>query len=264
MPADYVNCSEEEISKVFKKGSLFYNLLWDDVDSLRPEFNATEGQCKEKFNTSVIGLTARFGSYRVFMQILNSESGNLTEDVLNEAFAGGNFEIIKEIQKKFPKIPEGALDLAVQYHQNAVINEYINDNVTDFSWLTALKFGNFKAFFDKVFSAKYHNKRDLSGLTSLMAAAEEGYTPICKLIAELGGSVDALSSTNDTALIYALNNKNFEVVASLLEIGANINIKIENGSCPLLICTQNNNVDAVKFLVQYKLGVDSSNYDKET
>jgi ankyrin repeat domain-containing protein 17 len=63
---------------------------------------------------------------------------------------------------------------------------------------------------------------ELGASTPLMEAAQEGHADLVKFLLEKGASIDATTSTSDTALTFACANGHTDVVEILLEAGAEL------------------------------------------
>jgi hypothetical protein len=71
--------------------------------------------------------------------------------------------------------------------------------------------------------------------SSLVLAAGEGYDNVVELLLAAGVPVDApLGSSQETALFRAVSHGYLDIAATLLDAGANANMKDENGDSPLI------------------------------
>lgn len=91
------------------------------------------------------------------------------------------------------------------------------------------------------------NTTNKNGYTALMAAASEGNPKIVKLLIEAGAKVDAVDTRERTALVYAADGYGEgETIMTLLEFGANPNLKDAEGQLAIDRCTESNNSGAEK------------------
>lgn len=259
----YENFTEEQIFKIYKKDSFLYTLFWDDFEQYKPPTEEDIQECQDQLHLSPISAAAKFGSIKIFNELARGINA-FDEETYKCAYMSGNMEIINKIKQTNQRPPLDCVEIAVRHHHNDIVYDYCRNEIADFSWHNALIGGNFKAFFDKLFRSKNFTKRDNNGQTPLIAVTFWGSLPIVKFIQELGGNIDALSSTNTTALNIALEKEFFDIAAFYIEKGANLDLKSENGCCPLILCVQNNSLDCVNFLMKYSINVDSMNYNRET
>lgn len=93
------------------------------------------------------------------------------------------------------------------------------------------------------------------------AAATHGMDPIVKLLLEKGADVDAHGGKFGTALIAAVANENLSAVFTLLEGGANVNLRAPNGESPLRVAAKRGNEHIVKRLLEN--GADVARLENE-
>lgn len=100
------------------------------------------------------------------------------------------------------------------------------------------------------------NTANFDGKTALIAASERGhYNTVLKLLQLSSNSskfyldIDHASNENKTALMYSVIKNHSNITQLLLVHGANGNHRDNNGITPLLVATDNNDIDAVKALV---------------
>lgn len=76
-------------------------------------------------------------------------------------------------------------------------------------------------------------------------------------------SIDIQDCWGDTVLIHALknvyNHKYFENVRTIVEKGANINIKNNKGNTPLIFACRTNNLDVIKYLLNKGADINAKN-----
>jgi ankyrin repeat protein len=88
--------------------------------------------------------------------------------------------------------------------------------------------------------------------TSLMAATKIQHVPIIKLLLERGANPNmCIHPTKNCPLYIASQNGNLEIVKTLLDAGADINIINSENITPLVVAIINAHVDVVKVLLSY-------------
>jgi ankyrin repeat protein len=68
---------------------------------------------------------------------------------------------------------------------------------------------------------------DNEGVTSLMSAASQGHTEICRLLIGKGLSVNTVAKSGGTALMFAASGGHYNTTQLLLESGADVNIVVQ-------------------------------------
>lgn len=105
------------------------------------------------------------------------------------------------------------------------------------------------------------NLRYSSGWTLLMLASYKGYTEIVKMLLSAGAFVNyrlnmipnSPTLSYATALHFACEHNNNEIIKLLINYGATINVKTEYNSTPLYISIMKNNAEIVeRLLVEYE------------
>lgn len=97
-----------------------------------------------------------------------------------------------------------------------------------------------------------HDYLPHSGVTGLMMAAQKGNLECVEFLIARGVDVNAVSTTQETALLFAViavNQHTHAVIASLLLAGANINHANKNGLTPLMLATSRKQEGVVKQLL---------------
>lgn len=106
------------------------------------------------------------------------------------------------------------------------------------------------------------NQKDDDGLTPIMVAAKAGQIEIAKYLIKHGANINFYNFSDENAVLLAVQEKHFDILQLLLENKARPDIKIEkSGMTPLLVAIQNNELPAVKLLVD--AGASTSEKNKE-
>ena len=80
------------------------------------------------------------------------------------------------------------------------------------------------------------------------------YNKLANALLESGADVDCKDNQGKTALIYAVENENVELIDTLIEVGADINSQDESGKTAMHYASKNDNVETVQRL--FKAGAD--------
>jgi uncharacterized protein len=98
------------------------------------------------------------------------------------------------------------------------------------------------------------NRKNKKDETAIMFASEEGNTDIVNYLIEQGAVVNYKSKNNFTALMLAVINNKFETVARLLQAGANPNVTAEMDGetyTPLSYAREQGNTELAALLKRY-------------
>ncbi|KAL3102100.1 hypothetical protein niasHS_003509 [Heterodera schachtii] len=88
--------------------------------------------------------------------------------------------------------------------------------------------------------------------TPLMEACCGGHSDVVRMLLQAGTDINALSSTHNTALIYACASGYIECVKELLATGrCDLDIRNESGHCALMEAANIGNVEIMKLLVKH-------------
>ena len=98
-----------------------------------------------------------------------------------------------------------------------------------------------------------------------MWAANNPEPGIVLALLEAGADVDARTEDGLTALMYAARNPNSEIMSALLKSGADVNVGTNEGYTALMAAAQyNSNPDAVMLLAGAGANVDAKSEDNST
>ena len=97
------------------------------------------------------------------------------------------------------------------------------------------------------------------GYTPLIYAVHCNKIEFVKLLLNAGADIDKKNDNGNTALISAAYNGNIEIVELLLNAGAYINKQNNVGDTALIFATLNNNYELVKFLLNAGADIDKQN-----
>lgn len=87
------------------------------------------------------------------------------------------------------------------------------------------------------------------GTTSLMHAAAHGYTYILKKLIQAGADLNLPSQERNTALLWAVKNKQPKSVKILVDAGADLNLQDEEGNTALMVAAKNNDQESLQLLI---------------
>lgn len=109
------------------------------------------------------------------------------------------------------------------------------------------------------------NARDCNGMTALMIASCNGEYKVAKKLIEKGASVNIINEINKkTALIYAIEFENIEIVNLLLSCGASVRVKSTLGDIPIMMAACRGRVDIMESLVKYWADVNTQDSGGKT
>lgn len=92
------------------------------------------------------------------------------------------------------------------------------------------------------------------GLTLLHYAVQQEEPEIVALLLELGANINSLDDNSKTPLLYAIENEQRQIVKSLKMQGADLDFIIDDGLTPLNFAIQSNQPEMAKLLIE--LGAD--------
>lgn len=116
-------------------------------------------------------------------------------------------------------------------------------------------------------------ERDYKGITPLVEAASCGQFAIIKYLIEKGASVEGLSKQKSTPLTKLIEEGSsklscqqlIEIVRFLIDSGADVNSKGENGYTPLMsTCKHTRCIDLMEMLIDLGALIDFQSYDGDT
>ena len=160
-------------------------------------------------------------------------------------------------------------------HVNAVsvlIEHGANVNLQDQGGLTAVHYAVRGSHACEILSCLLENGGDVDAITfddctPLMIAAEKGDTEVATFLIEHGANVGLSDKKGATALCHALSCLgNFcEVMSCLIENGADINACTSYNCCnPLMMACENNQLNAVTFLIEHGAIVNLQDKEGQT
>ena len=106
------------------------------------------------------------------------------------------------------------------------------------------------------------NSKELNA--ALLDASYNGHTEIVKILIEKGASIHEKNNNGSTPLHYASDNGHTEIVKILIEKGANIHEKDNDGWTPLHRASYNGHTETVKILIEKGASIHEKDNDGET
>jgi ankyrin repeat protein len=102
------------------------------------------------------------------------------------------------------------------------------------------------------------------GATALHKAAEYGNAEVVKTLLDAEADVDVQDSYGYTPLIYATLNGHTEIVKMLVDVKADVDVQDSCGNTALIHATINDSIETVKMLLDAKPNVDMQNKKGDT
>ena len=142
----------------------------------------------------------------------------------------------------------------------------LEQETKDKSLLDAFTDNNFERMKSAITSGANVNVKDMIGWPLLNKAVFKNKTEVVKILLENGADVNAKSEDGFTPLMMAFGN--IEIMTLLLELGADVNAKTKNGMTSLMIGIKNysvhENFDGIKLLLEKGADVNAKNNKNET
>lgn len=108
-------------------------------------------------------------------------------------------------------------------------------------------------------ASKSVNAVDENGWTALMYAIQNGNTEMVKFLLTKKANLNIVTKDGNSALIFASENGNTEIVKTLLAAGAKVNTINKYGQTALMYASQNGHTDIVKVLLDSGANVNAMN-----
>jgi len=103
------------------------------------------------------------------------------------------------------------------------------------------------------------NEAQVDGTTALHWAVQDDHLGMVRALLNAGANPDALNRVGASPILAAAINGNAEILAALLEAGANPNLKVSaTGDTPLMIAAKTGKVPAVEVLLAHGANVNDS------
>jgi ankyrin repeat protein len=106
--------------------------------------------------------------------------------------------------------------------------------------------------------------QDDDGFTALMYACDKNNIEIVKLLIENGSAINIQNNDGFTALMYACEKDNIEIVKLLIENDADINIQNNDGITALMIVCKKDNFEIAKLLIKNGADLNIQDGDGDT
>lgn len=193
---------------------------------------------------TLIEYAAYNGSLNIF-KFLWMNDAKLPDNILKMAVLGGSYEIIHLLESKNITFDESALNSAIEYHRNEIV-EYIQNSVgiefNNSSFLTSISFYNIDIFLNHI-----ENCQELDFQKAMEIACEKGALDLVICLSNYTKNKDQLG------LLKASSKGHLDIVKYLLiDMKCNINIKDSNGWTSLFYAVRNFHLDVLSFLLSMK------------
>jgi ankyrin repeat protein len=108
------------------------------------------------------------------------------------------------------------------------------------------------------------NKRNVHGITGLMAAARKGHVAVIQLLIRAKARIDAKDPQRNAALHFAAQFNHYEAAALILKAGGDPNPVNRYGSTPLMQAVKNGHLETVEVLLRKGADVNAADYTGKT
>lgn len=132
--------------------------------------------------------------------------------------------------------------------------------------ITATKAGDIKIISELIsLGADLNEKKD--GNTALMIAVKSGFYDIAKLLIKAGSNVDETDYDSKTILMWAIQNNFINITKLLLDSGAKVDLKEtgywSNGYTALMYASNLGNLEIVKLLLKYGANINEGSSNQK-
>lgn len=267
----------EEILNVHKPCTLLHCIFHDDINEFAIEMGLfNDKTLKQKIeDKTLLEWCSYYGALRCF-KFLRMNDAEITQNCLAYSFIGKNKDIMMECLVDFGEILKqiNIMDICIQINDQDYLITLHDDYKQLWTLESAADALNLKAF---LMLASITNKKELAflfwcffGITEivdatcydlnqsedydanlalLVSAANNNIESITKLI-EHGADIETKTDDGSTPLIIAAAKNNVESISKLIEFGANTEAKDNNGFTALIIAAANNNVESISKLIE--------------
>ena len=90
----------------------------------------------------------------------------------------------------------------------------------------------------------------IKGQTPLMWAAAEGHTDVVAGLVEMGANVNAVSKGGFTPLLFSITKNDLASIKTLIKAGAKVNVALASGNTPLMVAMQYRYTDVALTLIE--------------
>lgn len=251
----YKNFDVEDIFEVYEKDSILHAVLFDNYDVLyqfliMKDFNI---DLSYEGNT-LINHCAKHGSINCF-RFLYVNNAKFTIRTLEDAFYGGNTEIIHMLEQNFAA-NQKCINNAVEAHHNDIVF-YLEDKYDlQFSWTKCTLTYNLGMFLNKLCSNADVNAPDNGGFIAFPSCSRFCIPSLINLLLEKGAKINARDFNKMTALDHAAVNNCAEIAKILISKKVEVNDTAIFKVTPLMFCAANNSADVAKILIENGANLD--------
>ncbi|KAK8878176.1 hypothetical protein M9Y10_004941 [Tritrichomonas musculus] len=193
---------------------------------------------------SLIEYAAFNGSVKIF-KFLWMKEAEMSENILKMAIFGGSYEIIHLIESKNIVFDKSALNTAIEYHRNEIV-DYIHNSfeieLNNSSLLTSISYYNIPIFLNH-----FENTDNLLNLDfekAIEIACEKGTFDVVTFLTNFEKNKNLLGLSKASA------KGHLDIVEYLINVTkCNVNVKDPNGWTPLFFAVRNFHFDVLNFLL---------------
>jgi ankyrin repeat protein len=225
-----------------------------DVVGLR---NATGGLLEDGFKSLVQHALSKGKAGYVYLVItskeLHEESSKPDRDVMNSICENNCEELVKDLSTKELKDKTKVLSLLFLLANDRFedVREFLNSDgeKSDGEKEILREVFRFALGLGDVNSMLKVLELGVDVNTALILAAEKGYAEVVKALLDKGADINVRSDDGSTALILAAEEGHEDVVKALLDKGADINLQSKDGSTALILAAEEGHAEIVKALL---------------
>ena len=179
------------------------------------------------------------------------------EDIF-AAISEGALDSVREILEQDPSLAKQSNESGISplmmamYHRNAEITEFIREYIEEIDLFEAAALGETKRLKELLQDPEMKGTLSADGFTALHLAAFFAHANAAALLLETGADVNAIADNSSRVqpLHSAVAGADFLIVQMLIDAGADVNARQNQGFTPLMGAAANGHMEILDILVR--------------